>query len=245
MGAIGLGSRGSGNLCAFLGRGHVHMVAVCDVRQNVCDTRKSQVDAHYKNKDCAVYNDFREMLARTDIDAVLVATPDHCQAIIVVEACRKGEDVYCEKPESLTLPEGPKMVAAARRYGRVVSGGSQRVLEDYRGVVDTCWSGAPSKKDKPISDCRETLDLVAAIGAPYPGEAPVGVAACEVVYDVVPVPLPGAVRPGLAAHEGCAALHQVALGRSPSHARSRVASKGRARAKRERSGQIRQISSSS
>ncbi|MBN1422326.1 MAG: Gfo/Idh/MocA family oxidoreductase [Planctomycetes bacterium] len=142
MGAIGLGSRGSSNLGAFLGRGDVQVVAVCDVRQNVRDGRKGQVDAHYKNKDCASYNDFRELLARPDIDAVLVGTPDHWHAIIVVEACRNGKDVYCEKPESLTLAEGPKMVAAARRYGRVVSGGSQRVLEDYRGVVDKCWSGA-------------------------------------------------------------------------------------------------------
>ena len=61
-----------------------------------------------------------------------IATPDHWHAIIVIEACRNGKDVYCQKPETRTLREGPLMVAAARRYGRVVSGGSQRVLEDYR-----------------------------------------------------------------------------------------------------------------
>jgi predicted dehydrogenase len=141
MAAIGLGSRGSGDLRSFLGRGDVQVVAVCDVRKNVRDARKNDVDKHYKNKDCKAYNDFREVLARTDIDAVLVATPDHWHAIIVVEACRNGKDIYCEKPESLTLAEGPKMVAAVQRYGRVFSGGSQRVLGDYRGIVNKCWGG--------------------------------------------------------------------------------------------------------
>ena len=141
MGAIGLGSRGSGDLGAFLRRGDVQLAAVCDVRRNARESKKGQVDKHYKSKDCKAYNEFRELLARTDIDAVLVATPDHWHAILVIEACRNGKDVYCEKPESLTLAEGPKMVDAARRYGRVVSGGSQRVLGDYRGVVNKCWGG--------------------------------------------------------------------------------------------------------
>jgi Oxidoreductase family, C-terminal alpha/beta domain len=60
---------------------------------------------------------------------------------MVIEACRSGKDVYCQKPETRTLREGPLMVEAARRYSRVVSGGSQRVLEDYRGIVDRCWGG--------------------------------------------------------------------------------------------------------
>jgi hypothetical protein len=141
MGGIGLGSRGSNNLEAFIGRKDVQYVAVCDVRKNVRDAKKNEVDGHNNNKDCKAYNDFRELLARTDIDAVHVSTPDHWHTIIVIEACRQGKDVYCEKPETLTLAEGPKMVAAARRYGRVVSGGSQRVLGDYRGVVDKCWGG--------------------------------------------------------------------------------------------------------
>jgi hypothetical protein len=59
----------------------------------------------------------------------------------VIEACRSGKDVYCQKPETRTLREGPLMVDAARRYSRVVSGGSQRVLEDYRGQVNQCWGG--------------------------------------------------------------------------------------------------------
>ncbi len=141
MGGIGIGNMGRGDLEAFLGRGDVQYVAVCDVRKSFRNDAKRRVDGRYQNEDCASYNDFRELLGRTDIDAVHVATPDHWHAIMVVEACRNGKDVYCQKPETRTLREGPMMIEAARRYARVVSGGSQRVLEDYRGVVDKCWGG--------------------------------------------------------------------------------------------------------
>ncbi|MDX1962923.1 MAG: Gfo/Idh/MocA family oxidoreductase [Pirellulales bacterium] len=141
MAGIGLGNMGSGDQGAFLGRGDVQYVAVCDVRKEFLNRAKDKTDQHYNNKDCQAYNDFREILSRGDIDAVHVATPDHWHAIMVIEACRNGKDVYCQKPETRTLREGPLMVSAARRYGRVVSGGSQRVLEDYRKIVDPCWSG--------------------------------------------------------------------------------------------------------
>jgi predicted dehydrogenase len=141
MGGIGIGNMGSGDQGAFLGRADVQYVAVCDVRADFRENAKARVDGHYQNSDCREYNDFRELLARTDIDAVHVATPDHWHAIMVVEACKNGKDVYCQKPETRTLREGPLMVDAARRYARVVSGGSQRVLEDYREVVDKCYSG--------------------------------------------------------------------------------------------------------
>lgn len=145
MGGIGIGNMGNGDQGAFLGRGDVQYVATCDVRKGPREKSKDRVDNHYKNKDCQAYNDFRELLAREDIDAVHVATPDHWHAIMVIEACRSGKDVYCQKPETLTLREGPLMVDAARRYARVVSGGSQRVLEDYKGVVNQCWGGEIGK----------------------------------------------------------------------------------------------------
>ncbi|MBN1852046.1 MAG: Gfo/Idh/MocA family oxidoreductase [Pirellulales bacterium] len=141
MGGIGIGNMGRGDQDAFLGRQDVQYVAVCDVREEERDKAKAKTDKHYQNSDCQAYNDFREMLARADIDAVHVATPDHWHAIIVIEACRSGKDVYCQKPETLTLREGPLMIEATRRYARVVSGGSQRVLEDYRETVDKCWGG--------------------------------------------------------------------------------------------------------
>ena len=141
MGGIGIGNMGRGDQGAFLGRKDVQYVALCDVREEFRNNSKAAVDNHYQNKDCQVYNDFRELLARPDIDAVHIATPDHWHAIMVIEACRAGKDVYCQKPETLTLREGPLMIGAARRYGRVVSGGSQRVLEDYRKWVDPVWGG--------------------------------------------------------------------------------------------------------
>ncbi|MCE2728186.1 MAG: Gfo/Idh/MocA family oxidoreductase [Planctomycetaceae bacterium] len=141
MGGIGIGNMGGGDMGAFLGRNDVQYVAVCDVRQKWREGAKGKVDAKYGNADCAAFVDFRDLLARADIDAVHIATPDHWHAIMTIWACRAGKDVYLQKPETLTLREGPLMVAAARRYGRVVSGGSQRVLGDYRGIVDPCWAG--------------------------------------------------------------------------------------------------------
>ena len=141
MGGIGIGNMGRGDQNAFLRRGDVQYVAACDVRRGVRETAKKKVDSHYENKDCQEYTDFRELIARDDIDAVHVATPDHWHAIMVIEACRAGKDVYCQKPETRTLREGPLMIEAARRYARVVSGGSQRVLQDYRKTVEPAWNG--------------------------------------------------------------------------------------------------------
>jgi len=141
MGGIGLGNMGASDQGAFLGRGDVQYVAVCDVRGSARKAAKDRADKRYNNSDCKTYSDFRELLDRDDIDAVHVATPDHWHALITIAACRAGKDVYCQKPETLTLREGPLMVAAARRYGRVFSGGSQRVLEDYRSAVNACWDG--------------------------------------------------------------------------------------------------------
>ncbi|MEZ6120746.1 MAG: Gfo/Idh/MocA family oxidoreductase [Pirellulaceae bacterium] len=141
IGGIGIGNMGRGDQGAFLGRGDVQYVAASDVRKGVCEQAKGRVDKHYDNSDCKIYNDFRELIARDDIDAVHIATPDHWHAIMVIEACKAGKDVYCQKPETRTLREGPLMVEAARRYSRVVSGGSQRVLEDYRKQVEPCWNG--------------------------------------------------------------------------------------------------------
>ena len=141
MGGIGIGNQGTPDQNAFLGRSDVQYVAVCDVQKSKREGGKGRVDGKYGNSDCAAYVDFRELLARDDIDAVHIATPDHWHAIMTIAACRAGKDVYLQKPETLTLREGPLMVAAARRYGRVVSGGSQRVLEDYKEIVNPIWAG--------------------------------------------------------------------------------------------------------
>ena len=91
MGGIGIGNMGRGDQGNFVGRGDVQYVAVSDVRKNHAADGKNRVDGRYKNKDCVVYNDFRELLARDDIDAVHIATPDHWHAIMVIEACKAGQ----------------------------------------------------------------------------------------------------------------------------------------------------------
>ena len=75
--------------------------------------------------------DFQELNDRPDLDAVLIATPDHWHEIVAIDAMKKGKDIYCEKPETLTIHQGQRMLRTARRYGRVLSGGSQRVWGDY------------------------------------------------------------------------------------------------------------------
>src|SRR5207302_5827547 len=80
-------------------------------------------------KGCAAYVDFRELLARDDIDAVVIATPDHWHAIPVIEACKAGKDIYCEKPLSLTIHEAKVMIDAVRKHNRVFQTGSQQRTE--------------------------------------------------------------------------------------------------------------------
>ena len=131
MGCIGLGGQGRGDMGAFLSFKEVQVVAVCDVVAEHRKLAKDVVDRTYRNNDCKSFNYFQEVLGRPEIDAVLIATPDHWHALVSLEALKQGKDVYCEKPESLTVRQGRAMTEAARRYGRVFSGGSQRVWEDY------------------------------------------------------------------------------------------------------------------
>jgi hypothetical protein len=131
MASVGIGGQGSGDLSSALSFSEVQVVAACDVDKAMRDRAKAKVDQKYGNTDCADVNDFREVVTRPDIDIILCATPDHWHALISIEAMKHGKDVYCEKPETLTVREGRQMVEIARRYGRVFSGGSQRVWNDY------------------------------------------------------------------------------------------------------------------
>ncbi|MBM4041170.1 MAG: Gfo/Idh/MocA family oxidoreductase, partial [Planctomycetes bacterium] len=145
MGSVGLGGRGSGNTRGFLNFGQIQMLAVCDVVLAKREAAKRSVDQKYGNTDCLAINDFREITSRPNIDTVVIGTPDHWHAIIACEAMKAGKDVFCEKPETLTIREGRIMVETARRYGRVFSGGSQRVLGDYGALARYIRSGAIGK----------------------------------------------------------------------------------------------------
>jgi predicted dehydrogenase len=126
VGCIGMGGRGTSNMRAFMGRKETKVVAVCDVHADKRSSARQLVNEKYGNKDCDAYNDFRELVAREDIDVVSVNTPPHWHAIPSIEAARSGKDVFCEKPLSLTIAEAQKMVNVVRRYQRVFQTGSQQ-----------------------------------------------------------------------------------------------------------------------
>jgi predicted dehydrogenase len=124
MGAIGVGSQGSGNMRGFLNKREVQMVTVCDVDKAHRDRAKQTVDKRYGNNDCTTYSDFREVIERKDIDALSLAMPDHWHSIPVVIAARAGKDMYGEKPLARTIREGRIMADTVHRYGRVWQTGS-------------------------------------------------------------------------------------------------------------------------
>ena len=133
MGCIGVGGMGTGDMRNFLGADEVQVVAVCDVDREKRDAAKKRVEDHYAKKSdkgdfkgCETYGDFRRLLERDDLDAVMIATPDHWHAILAISAAKSGKDIYCEKPLSLTIREARAMVNAVRRYGRVFQTGSQQ-----------------------------------------------------------------------------------------------------------------------
>jgi hypothetical protein len=142
MAGIGMGGRGRGDLGGFLGFKEIRVLAVCDVVASHAGKAKSSVDGRYGSTDCDVQTDFRAITDRKDIDSVLIGTPDHWHAIIGITAMKSGKDVFCEKPETLTIREGREMVKTARRYGRVFSGGSQRVWGDYNWYHRMVQGGA-------------------------------------------------------------------------------------------------------
>jgi len=131
MGAVGVGGRGTGDMRSFLAFPEVQVRAVCDVYKSRQEGAKRHVDGRYGNSDCAMYTDFRDLIARDDVDTVMCGTPDHWHALVSITAMEAGKDVFCEKPLSLTIKEGRAMVDVARRYARVFSCGSQRVIGNY------------------------------------------------------------------------------------------------------------------
>jgi len=121
IGHIGVGNQGGNNLKALLRQ----TVAVCDVDSSRLAAARERVEKE-NGGTCAAFSDYRRLLDRPDIDAVVVTVPDHWHAQITVDACRAGKDVYCEKPLSLTIADGRAMVDAARQSSRIVQTGSQQ-----------------------------------------------------------------------------------------------------------------------
>jgi len=159
MGIIGTGNQGFNDTRAFLSDERVQIVAVCDVNRESAgywdgavggrEPGRRLVDQHYaarrrsgQYKGCDAYVDFRELLARQDVDAVEVCTPDHWHAALAIAACKSGKDVYCQKPLSLSVVEGRAMANAVKRYGVVFQTGSQqRSDSNFRRAAELVRNG--------------------------------------------------------------------------------------------------------
>jgi len=150
LGFIGIGKMNRGHLGRFLGMSDVQVLAVCEVDTTRRNHAKKMVEDRYGEGDtykgCEAYNDFRELLARNDIDAVVIATPDHWHTIPLIEACRSGKDIYCEKPLTLTIREAQLAIEAVRKHDRVFQTGSQqRSRREFRLACELVRSGRIGK----------------------------------------------------------------------------------------------------
>ena len=153
LGIIGTGCMGSGHVRVCLGNPSVQVLAVCDVDTTRREQARHRVETEYATArasgayhGCAAYNDYRELLGRDDVDGVLIVTPDHWHATASVHAARAGKDVYCEKPVTLTIAEGRRLVQVVRRYARVFQTGTQyRSMRAQRKVVEFVRKGGLGK----------------------------------------------------------------------------------------------------
>jgi predicted dehydrogenase len=159
LGFIGTGTQGRGLLGNFLGQPGTQIVAVCDVDTTRRQHARKTVEEFYtaktnkEFKGCAEFKDFQELLARKDIDAVVIATPDHWHAYMAIAACNAGKDIYCEKPLSLTIHEARAMVQAARKNERVFQTGSmQRSSSEFRKACELVRNGRIGKVKQVIVD---------------------------------------------------------------------------------------------
>lgn len=146
VGFIGVGDHGTGwNLARYLKLPSAQVVMVCDVDGYRMRKAKAMVDAAYDTEDCAMSKDFREVLARKDIDAVMISTPDHWHTLISVLALRAGKDVQCEKP-TLTVDEGKILVREVRRHERVFQTSTEdRSVPEYHRMAELVRNGRIGK----------------------------------------------------------------------------------------------------
>lgn len=126
VGCIGTGPQGRGDMGGFLRQTDARVVAVCDVKKDQLELARKQVNDRYQNQDCASYADFRELLARKDIDAVLIATPDHWHVPMAIAAAKTGKDIYLEKPMGLTIAEDRLLRKTVQEHRRVFQFGTQQ-----------------------------------------------------------------------------------------------------------------------
>jgi predicted dehydrogenase len=146
MGCIGVGGMGTGDMRGFMSKKEVQVVAVCDVDKSQRDKAKKNVDDNYKNSDCKTYLDFRDVIARDDIDALSLAMPDHWHSIPAVMGARAGKDIHAQKPLARTIAEGRAICDAVKRYGIIWQTGSQqRSGRDFHRACELVRNGRIGK----------------------------------------------------------------------------------------------------
>ncbi len=162
LGFIGLGQQAMYLLATFMAFDDVRVLAGCDVYDIKRDRFERRVREFYQSKGekkvkVDVYEDYQDLLARKDIDAVVIATPDHQHAVIAIAACKAGKDVYLEKPLTLTIYEGQQLVKAVRKYGRILQVGSQqRSSGEFIHAATLCREGILGKIEKIKVHCGRT-----------------------------------------------------------------------------------------
>jgi predicted dehydrogenase len=168
LGAIGYGGRGTGDLAAFLDQPGVDCAVVCDVDERHLAKAVDHVANQGGKKPDAV-KDFRRVVERNDLDAVLVATPDHWHALPTIYACQTGKDVYVEKPLARTIDECGAIVHAAHENKRVVQMGTQwRSEQHYQDVVNYVQSGKLGKIRSIRGWSYKTWDIKSQPDGPIP-----------------------------------------------------------------------------
>ena len=142
IGAIGWGMIGPANVKAFLGESDCQVVAACDLDPNHLQTAVDTINGKYGNKDCKAYQDYRELLARDDIDAVMIAVPDQWHAVIATEAAARKKDIYGEKPLARTIAEQQAIVRAVQQNNVIWQTGSwQRSLPQFHKAAEIVRNG--------------------------------------------------------------------------------------------------------
>ena len=154
MGFIGLGQQAMYLLSSFMKMDDVQVIAGCDVYDIKRDRFLKTVTEYYQDKGLkkaspAMYENYEDLLSRQDIDAVVIATPDHWHAGIAIAACKAGKDIYLEKPMTLTVYEGKQLVKAVRKYNRILQVGSQqRSSEEFIHAANVAREGDLGKIQK-------------------------------------------------------------------------------------------------
>ena len=148
MGVIGMGWQGPNDTKGFMVEDDCQVIAACDLDANHLQDAIDLVNDHYQTKDCKGYHDYRELLARPDIDAVMIAVPDHWHELVATEAARRKKDIYGEKPLAKTIAEQQAIVRAVQKNKIIWQTGSwQRSVPTFHKAAEIVRNGFDRRRD--------------------------------------------------------------------------------------------------